>query len=194
MATKHVYEKSIGSAGDFVYIDLLPEVKRSRQFNMNVIAALFLGVILSFILIYMPYSKATATHESLNALNNDLVHELMLTNEEFIGYEINLDTIVFEEDIDLLKTFKVDFNNYLDDIELLTTVNGGTIIYTFYNAETAEFQVTVIISSPFTYNILNNDLLELDWVATSIYTTPSRTGDAVLYTATFTLGVEQDAE
>lgn len=194
MAGKHIYAKTVGGASDFVYVDLLPEVKRSRQFNVNVIAALTLGVVLSFVLIYLPYSKLTVKYEELNATNNDLVHELMLTNEEFDGYEIDLPTIAFEEDIDNLKTFQVDFNNYLDDIELASTENDGIIIYTHYSAETSEFLVTIVMSSPFTYNILNNDLLELDWVESSEFTTPSRTGDAVLYTATFKLGVDTDAE
>lgn len=194
MASKHVYAKSSGGISDFVYVDLLPDVKRSRQFNVNVIGALFLGVVLSFILIYMPYRTATETYEGLNADNNDLKHELMLTNEEFIGYEINLDTILFEESIDDLSTHKVDFNNFLDDIELLADTNEGTIIYTSFYAESAQLEVTIVNSSQYSFNIFNNDLLELPWVGASTYTTPRRTGDAVQWSATFTLGVDQDAE
>ena len=40
MASKHIYAKSISGVSDFVYVDLLPDVKRSRQFNVNVIAIL----------------------------------------------------------------------------------------------------------------------------------------------------------
>ena len=66
MANKHIYAKSASGISDFVYVDLLPEVKRSRQFNMNVIGALFLGVFLSYVLIYMPFRAATEQYETLN--------------------------------------------------------------------------------------------------------------------------------
>jgi len=194
MATKHIYAKSVSGVSDFVYVDLLPDVKRSRQFNMNVIGALFLGVFLSYVLLYMPFRTLTEEHETLNALNNDLQHELMLTNEEFLGYEINLDIIVFEENIDNLVIHKVDYNNFLDDIELLSDEHEGTIIYTSYLAETSELHVTIVNSSQYSFNILNNDLLELPWVSTSDYSVPIRTGDAVQYSATYTLGVDLDAE
>ena len=194
MANKHIYAKSASGISDFVYVDLLPEVKRSRQFNMNVIGALFLGVFLSYILIYMPFRTATEEYETLNALNNDLQHELILTNEEFVGYEIDLDIITFEENIDDLVTHKIDFNNFLDDIELLADDYDGVIIYTNYSAESAELQVTIVNTSQYSFNILNNNLLELPWVSTSSYSIPRRTGDAVQYSSTYTLGVDRDAE
>lgn len=194
MGNKHIYAKSAGGASDFVYVDLLPEVKRSRQFNVNVIAALFLGVFLSFVLIYMPFRVSTEEFERLNALNNDLEHELTLTREEFSGYEIDLDTIAFEDNIELLRTYKVDFNNFFDDVELIADIHDGTISYIYYSAESSRLQLTIITSSPFTFNILNNDLLELDWVESSEFSVPVRTGDAVLYTATFVLGVDRDVE
>ncbi len=194
MGNKHIYSKSANGISDFVYVDLLPEIRRSRRFNINVISALFLGVFLSFVLIYMPFRTATEKFEILSALNNDLEHELMLTNEEFVGYEIDLETIAFEEEIVALALLKVDFNNYLDDVELLVDGSEGSIIFTQYFSDVGELRVTVLISSPFAYNILNNNLLELSWVESSEYSIPVRTGDAVLYSATFTLGVDRDAE
>ena len=194
MGNKHIYAKSSNGISDFVYVDLLPDVKRSRQFNVNVIAALFLGVFLSFILIYMPFRTATEKFEFTNSLNNDLRHELLLTQEEFVGYEIDLETIAFEEEIDLLVTYKIDFNNYYDDIELIADLYSGSILYVNYTAASSSFQVTIVHSSPFTFNIINNDLLELNWVEASEFSIPLRTGDAVLYSSTFTLGVDRDAE
>ena len=192
--SKHIYAKTAGGSSDFVYVDLLPDVKRSRQFNVNVIASLFLFVFLSFVLIYMPFRAATEKFEALNSENNDFRHELLLTEEEFAGYEINLETISFEEDIDNLSLYKVDFNNFFDDIELIVDQNEGTIIYINYSAGASTMQVTVLHSSRFTFNILNNDLLALGWVETSEFSVPVRTGDAVLYSSTFSLGVDRDAE
>jgi len=194
MGTKHVYSKALNGSSDFIYVDLLPDVKRSRQFNVNVIASLFLFIFLSFVFIYMPFRTATEKFEALNAVNNDLEHELALTREEFIGYEINLDTIVFEEEIDNLATYKVDFNNFFDDVVLVIDAKGGKITYINYSASNSTMQVTVLHSSPFTFNILNNDLLELGWVETSQFSIPTRTGDAVLYSSTFSLGVDRDVK
>jgi len=194
MASRHIYEKTASGVSDFVYVDLLPDVKRSRQFNVNVIAALFLFVFLSFVLIYMPFRAATESFEVLNSMNNDYKHELSLTREEFAGYEINLETILFEEDIDNLLLYKVDFNNFFDDIELIIDQNEGTIIYINYSAGDSTMEVTVLHSSRFIFNIINNDLLALGWVESSEFSIPTRSGDAILYSSTFSLGVDRDAE
>jgi len=193
MAGKHIYSKSFSGVSDFIYVDLLPEVRRSRQFNINVIAALFLGVALSFVLIYMPFRILTEKFEELNSLNNDLNHELVLTNEEFVGHEINLDNIVFEGKIDNVENLRVDFNNYLDDVELLVDLNSGTIYTTNYSAVSSELQITIVTSSQFVYSIINNDFLELDWVTYSEYTNPD-TYSGILYTSTFKLGVDTNVE
>ena len=194
MASKHIYAKSISGVSDFVYVDLLPDVKRSRQFNVNVIASLFLAVVLSYVLIYMPYSDATVEYERLKALNSDLKHELTLTNEEFVGYEINLDTISFEEEIELLLAYRIDFNNYFDDIELLTNFHGGNIIYTEYLAESSRIHVTIVFSDELYFSLLNTDLLELNWVESIDDLVISKTGDALQNSATYSIGVDRDVE
>lgn len=194
MAGKHVYAKSVTGISDFIYVDLLPEVKRGRQFNVNVIIALLLAVVLSFMFIYTPFRNATENFEELNSLNNDLIHELALTNEEFIGYEINESTIAFEDEISSLMSNKVDFNNLLDDIELLVDLYGGDITYVVYSAELNVLHVTISITSFWSYNELNNEILKLNWVESSGYSNPTNSGDPVLYSSTFTLGVARDAE
>ena len=193
MAGKHIYSKSFSGVSDFIYVDLLPEVRRSRQFNVNVIAALFLGVALSFVLIYMPFRTLTEQFEELNSLNNDLNHELVLTKEEFVGHEINLDNIVFEEKINTIEDLRVDFNNYLDDAELVADLNSGTITSVNYSAESSSLEITIITSSQFAYSIINNDFLELDWVAYSEYTNPN-IYSGILYSSTFKLGVDTNVE
>jgi len=194
MATKHVYAKSSTGISDFVYVDLLPDIKRGRQFNVNVIIALLLAVVLSFTFIYTPFRQATEYFEELNSLNNDLYHELDLTNEEFIGYEINVSTISFENEITDLLENKVDFNNLLDDIELLVDIHGGDITYVVYSAELSTLHLTVIFTSKLTFYDLNNEFIKLNWVETSGYSNPTNSSDPVLYSATFTLGVVRDDE
>ena len=77
MAKKHVYSKDTTGFGDFIYVDLLPDVKRSRQFNVNVIIALLYAVVVGFIFIYLPYSDAVFHYEELSGINYDLKHELL---------------------------------------------------------------------------------------------------------------------
>ena len=81
MAKKIIYSKGTGIKSDFVYVDLLPDVKRSREFNINVIIVITIAVVLSFVFIYIPYSRATVIFEESNGLNNDLNHELLLTQD-----------------------------------------------------------------------------------------------------------------
>jgi|LGOV01.1.fsa_nt_gb hypothetical protein len=194
MSKKHVYSKDATGFGDFIYIDLLPEVRRSRQFNVNVIISLLFAIVLAFFLIYRPYSDATFLLEDVSSINYDLEHEFALTQEEFNGYEIDIEAISFEEDIHEMEKLRVNFNNLIDDIELIVDANSGRIKEITYNAETKEIRVTVAIVSQFSYNTLNNNLLSLEWVSSSIYGVPVRQPDQVEYTSIFVIGVDYNVE
>lgn len=194
MAKKHVYSKDSTGFGDFVYVDLLPDVRRARQFNMNVILLLLLTIVLIFVFIYIPYSSATFDYEDLNAINNDYLHELALTQEEFDGNEIDLSAITFEDDIDELNKLRIDFNNLADDITLKIDLNNGIVRSITYSAISNEFEVEVAIVSQFSYNTINNQLVNLPWVEYSDYSTPERYGDEVFFTAIFVIGVDYNVE
>jgi hypothetical protein len=194
MAKRHVYTKSANGLGDFVYVDLLPEVKRARQFNANVIIGLLFAVILSFIFIYMPYRDLTFEIEELNSLNNDLEHELALTNEEFAGYEIDLSVIEFQQDINNISELRMNFNNLIDDLELIVDLNGGRIDEVTYNIDRGEINIIVANVNEFSFSILNNSILNLEWVNRSNFSTPIPPGDETEYRSTFTIGVIQDVE
>ncbi len=194
MPKKHVYSKDSTGYGDFIYVDLLPEVRRSRQFNMNVILALLFAVVLGFFVIYRPYSDAIFELEEVSSINSDLKHELKLTEEEFAGYEIDLEAIEFQSDIDQANLLRLNFNNLVDDVQLIVDVNGGRIKSINYDGEDGLLRVEVAIISQFSYNTLNNQLLSLDWVDTSIYTTPTRYAEEIEYTSIFVIGVDYNAE
>lgn len=194
MAKKHVFAKDAAGFGDFIYVDLLPEVKRSRQFNMNVIIALLFAITIGFFLIYRPYRDATFQIEELTSLNNDLNHELVLTNEEFNGYEIDLDAIHFQDDIDRISKLRINFNNLIDDVALAVDDNNGHIRTIEYDGVADVIIVRIAIVSQFNYNTLNNQLLNLPWVENCSYSTPTRPGDSVEYISTFTIEVNYNAE
>lgn len=194
MAKKFVYSKGFGGVSDFVYIDLLPDVKRSRQFNVNVIIALTIAVVASFVFIYMPYSNATATFEESNGLNNDLKHELLLTQEEYAGYEIDLDALAFQAKIDAVVDSKTDFMNLKDDLEFIVDGYNGTLSHITFNANTRTINVTIQMTSLLMYDSLNGTILNVPWVTNSVYGVPSLLSNGVMYQSTFTIGVDENAK
>lgn len=196
MSKKHVYIKDTSGYGDFIYVDLLPEVRRSQQFNMNVILALLFAVVLGFFLIYRPYSAAIFELEELSAINNDYEHELTLTQEEFDMYEIDKNAIEFGEDITEASKLRVDINNLVDDIELnvASVSEKGRIKSIIYDAETKQISIEISFVSPFDFDILNNKLLNLSWVEDSEYNLPNTPNGDVESISVFLIGVDYNAE
>lgn len=190
MAKKHVYSKDTHGYGDFVYVDLLPEVKRSRQFNVNVIIAMLYAIVLAFFLVYRPYSAAVFELEDKYSSNYDLQHEFSLTQEEFDGYEIDVNAIQFEKDIEAANKLRIDFNNLLDDLELRIDQNSGVFESISYNAESATITLTVSFADQFRYNTLNTDIKGIDWVSDSSYIIPSDGSNVY----TYEIGVDYNVE
>lgn len=194
MAKKYVYSKDTTGYGDFVYVDLLPEVRRARQFNMRIIILLLITVTVTFVLIYLPYSSATFELEDVNSENNDLVHELELTQEEFDGYEIDLDAIKFQEDIDGMTLSRTDINILYDSIQIYVDVNGGRIDDVSFSLNDEALVVTVSMVNNYRFSTLNKQILDLPWVLNSSYSDPAKYGGEIEYKAQFTIGVSYDAE
>ncbi len=194
MAKKIIYAKGTGIKSDFVYVDLLPDVKRSREFNINVIIVITIAVVLSFVFIYIPYSSATVVFEESNGLNNDLTHELLLTNEEYAGYEIDLDALAFQAKIDAIKVSKTDFNDFRDDLEIVIDVYDGYLNKIVYDAESRTIEVTIQMTTRLMYDTLNNSLLNIPWIENSEYVAPRLLSNGIMYESTFTIGVEENAE
>jgi hypothetical protein len=194
MAKRIVYAKGTHGFNDFVYVDLLPDVKRARQFNVNVIIALLVLVTATYVLIYIPFSAKIFEFEELNVLNQDLSHELTLTQEEYAGYEINIDNIDFENDIETLVDFKVDLKSIIDDVNIAVTNNDGTISTISYSKVTNQIMIEVLMIVPTNYSILNTDLLGLNWVVNSNYSAPKTQSDGIYHAATYTIGVDGNAK
>jgi hypothetical protein len=190
---KHVYVKSDRLTSDFIYVDLLPEVRRARQFNVNVVITLLYAIVLAFFLIYSPYRDGTFTLEDTVRQNNDLQHELSLVQEEFDGYEIDLAAIQFEEDITMFQARRIDFNNLMDDVELIVDDHHGRIRNVQYDASTSMLSFEVLMVSQFGYNSINNDLLILPWVENSTFDVITKSSD-VEYLTTFEIEVNYDAK
>jgi len=191
---KNVYVKGQYGVSEFIYVDLLPEVKRMRQFNGQVIVILLLFVVLSFVLVFLPYNNLISEFEEKNGINQDLKHELQLTQEEFAGYEIDVSTINFAQDIDGLYEYALDYPGFLGDITLVTKqYNADLIDFSFSLAESG-IAVTVSMATFYQFEELNSQLHNIPWVTSSEYTSPQRIGNEVVYHSTFTLGVDFNVE
>lgn len=164
MSKKYVYQKSERGVSDFVYVDLLPEVKRARQFNMNVIIAGTIAVVATYFFIFVPFRLATEEFEEVNGHNSDLEHRLILKEAERDLHEINLDIINFEQDINQLQDLNVDLNNYLDEINIASDFREGEVIEIIYNVEAETLLIRVIMINDQYFPILRNDYLAFDWV------------------------------
>lgn len=194
MAKRIVYAKGTHGFNDFVYVDLLPDVKRARQFNVNVIIALLVLVTATYVLIYIPFSAKIFEFEELNVLNQDLSHELTLTQEEYAGYEINIDNINFEGDIEFLAEMKVDLKSIIDDVNIAVTNNDGRVSLISYNSELKTLTIEVLMVIDTNYSLLNTDLLRLNWVERSNYSKPLPQSDGFSFVSTYEIGVDDSVK
>ncbi|QMS85924.1 hypothetical protein [Candidatus Xianfuyuplasma coldseepsis] len=194
MAKRHVYSKDASGYGEFIYVDLLPEIRRARQFNVNVVAALLFAIILGFFLIYQPYRDGTFLLEELTSENNDAKHAYLLTQEEFYGYEIDIDAINFENDIETISKLRVDLNNNIDTIQLIVDDNNGRLQSVSYDALNDELVVKIGHIDEFRFSSINNQILNIPWVADSTFKTAPPLGDSLLNIGTYTIEVNYDVE
>ena len=191
---KNVYIKGQYGVSEFIYVDLLPEVKRIRQFNGQVVVVLLMFVILSFVFIFIPYRTLTTEFEETNGLNSDLKQELVLTQEEFAGFEIDMTTINFASDINGMENFIIDYEAWLGDIILLANQYNANIETENLNLEESSFDVTLSMSTFYRFEELNSTIQNIPWVSVSEYSTPQKVGDQILYESTYSLGVIVHAE
>ena len=200
MADRKVYSKSSTSRSDFVYVNLLPDVKRARQFNVNILLIVFFTVLLTGIIVFIPYRNRTEELSTLNGNNSDLGYALILANEELRGYEINLNTINFYNRLTEVSNLTVDVNSYISEVQaeintiLQSPLVNGEVTSFNYDLENNTLEVVVRFSSISTFTTLNNRFNDLDWVITSTNTEPVQSGVLVLYESTYSLEVDYNAE
>lgn len=200
MADRKVYSKSSTSRSDFVYVNLLPDVKRARQFNVNILLIVFFTVLLTGVIVFIPYRNRTEQLSSLNGDNSDLSYALILANEELRGYEINLNTIHFYNRLTEVENLTVDVNSYISEVQdkidtiLESPLVNGEVASFNYDLENNTLEVVVRFSSISTFTTLNNRFNDLDWVIRSTNTEPIQSGVLVLYESTYSLEVDYNAE
>ncbi|MFK5884073.1 MAG: hypothetical protein QM489_07040, partial [Candidatus Izemoplasma sp.] len=197
MADRKVYAKSSAMRSDFVYVDLLPNLKRTRQFNVNVLFTVLFAVLLTYFLIYLPYRNVSDDLSELNGINNDLNYELILVNEEIRGYDINVETLDFQANLYDAENLTVDVNKYISEVnDKIAAIPAGAESVSFvYNLDENVLIVKVKIKDDYdSFFTLDDSFQDLSWLIFSTLTDPKKTGDPIYSEVTYTLGVDYNAE
>ncbi len=183
------------SGDDFIYVDLLPDVKRPRQFNVNIILVVLVAVFLSWLLIYWPLSGRQEELDAALEQNNDLTHQREQVNDEIEGYRIDPDLVNFMEDIEGVEALKKDYYPPLEDfsnaIEFIES--SGEIYRVQYNAVNDTYTLTVLMAQQLSFNNVRIEMLEIDYVESAEFEQVFSPSGTSRYQGTFTIEVSDDA-
>ena len=193
MANRRFQAKGQQMANEFIYIDLLPDMRRPRQFNVNILLVVLFAVILSWIFIYFPLSARQARLDAALELNNDLQFQLLLVNEELVGLNIQQNRVNFLRVVERVEHHQIDYQDYFLLIEELIESYDGRVRFVRYSAVNQQFDIIVELNTAIESRSLNWDFIDLPFVRNSSNTTPSITQNFT-YTAVFTIEVTLDVE
>ena len=193
MANRKYQSKYTQESNEFIHVDLLPNVRRPRQFNVNVLYVVLIAVILSWLIIYLPLSSRQERLNEALTLNNNLQNQLLLVNEELIGYNIQQHRIEFANAIENAEALQIGFAEYLVLFEEDVTGYGGSIVFVRYDAVGGRFIVEVILNTLDDFQELAWDFEEYTFVTDATFTSPLLTPGG-RRRAEFILEVDFDAE
>ncbi len=163
---------------DFIYVDLLPHMRRPRQFNVNIILIVLIAVAATWLLIYWPLSgRQEMLDDALNR-NNDLQIQRDLIDEQIAVYRIDEDRITLMENIDTALEHQLEVMEYRDDLlAAIHRVESGASIKSL-NVDISANTITlrVELTRNLSYENVNIEFLELPFVKNSTY------DDSGLYT------------
>jgi len=191
MASRKYSGKDTRPTNEFIHIDLLPEVKRPRNLNINLLLIVLIAVIASWLIIYIPLTSRQTALDTALERRADASYELLLVNQQFVGLNIDNDRIAMYERIERAMALQTDFEELHAAIS--TEINRrGTIHYFLYNAVSGELYIQVSSTSITSFDIIDFDLIELPMVVSSRYTVTHHEGTRVH--AEFIVEVDFDAE
>ncbi|MFP4287338.1 MAG: hypothetical protein ACLFRI_06515 [Candidatus Izemoplasmataceae bacterium] len=193
MANRKFQSKGQQTTNEFILVDLLPDVRRPRQFNVNILLIVLFAVILSWIFIYFPLSNRQETLNNVLEENNDLQYELLLVNEELTGYNIQMNRVNFLDTVNTVSMHQINYQTYYDELEALVNNYGGDVWFVRYSAVNSRFELMVELNTQIEFRSLNWDYGDLTYVDESSYTALQQTS-SFTYTAIFTIEVNIDAE
>ena len=192
MANRKYQSKFSDESNEFIHVDLLPNVRRPRQFNVNILFVVLFAVILSWLLIYIPLSSRQDTLNEVLAEKNNLQNQLELVTDERVGLRIEQERIDFSNAIDKALELHVDIETYLNIFENRANFYNGSIVFVRYDAISQRFNIEMEMNILDIQELLW-DFEELEFIKSASSSTPLFiAGDR--YSTIFTLEVDFDAE
>ena len=179
-------------SGDFIHVDLLPDVKRPRQFNINVIYIVLFAVFLSFLVIYWPLSNRQETLTNVIEENQDLTVELRLMEAVRSGLNLERDQITLYNLQNRIDALSVDYDAHFAMIDTVLSTYDARVTRFEYFAAPNIFDLNITIEREDLMEYLYEDLIGLDFVAeVEIITRPR---DGLLYQYILVVEVKHDVE
>lgn len=193
MANRKFQGRSVSGTNDFIHIDLLPNVKRPRQFNVNILLLVLIAVFASWLVIYLPLTTRQERLDDALEDRSDLQYQLLLVNEERVGYNIEGERLVFAEALSSAESLQIDLLDYHNQIANQINSNG-MIVFMHFDHNTNVFSYDVIASSNTDFVTIDFELVELPFITSSSYTVINTGGNGSNMEATFEIEVIFNAE
>ncbi len=186
--------KSQINTHEFIYVDLLPDVKRPRQFNANILFVVLFGVALSWFIVYMPLNARQEELNRVSEIRHDLQHQRALIAEEISGYRIDEARFDFYNQLRLIESLEGDFQLQYQPLRTSIEQRDGQLISLNYDHFASTFRIQVSLANVFMFENLMFDLLELDFVERVSYDNPQPVSGSIRHRATYTIEVNRDAQ
>ncbi len=194
MANRKYMGKSQINTHEFIYVDLLPDVKRPRQFNANILFVVLFGVALSWFIVYMPLNGRQEELNRVSEIRHDLQHQRVLMAEEIAGYSIDEDRFEFYNQLRLIESLEGDYQMQYQPLKTRIEQQGGQVISLNYDHFSSAFRIQVSLANVFMFENLMFDLLELDFVESIRFDNPQPVSGSIRHRATYTIEVNRDAQ
>lgn len=180
---------------EFITVDLLPDVRRPRQFNVNVILIVLVAVFFSWLLIYWPLNARQNDLDKALEINNDLNNAEAMLEEQVQEYRIDTEVLTFAEYIDRINTLYTDYEALDQGIQAAILAIEPSAHFTFYsyNAVNQTYTIRVSLSHFLMFDDVLIGLYELDYVLDASNNEPTSPSDTSRYEARFIIEVDIDA-
>ena len=180
------YEGKDSEQSEFVYVDLLPNIRRPRQFNVNIILIVLFAVFFTWLLIYWPLNNRQAEYDKALETLNDLETQQTFIDEQIETYRIDRSRINLLNSIEDARHHQIYVMHHIGDIETeIAYVDPTASIEVIqFDLSDNEILLRIPLQRTVDYGGLNRRFNDLPFVVRATYT---QNNDA------FILEVEFDA-
>ncbi|MFW5838919.1 MAG: hypothetical protein ACOC1L_07315 [Bacillota bacterium] len=193
MANRKYQGRSVSGTNDFIHIDLLPNVKRPRQFNVNILLLVLIAVFASWLIIYLPLTTRQDRLDNALEERSDLQYQLILVNEERVGYNIEQERIAYANYVTVVEDLQIDFMEYHDAIKDAIG-SQGTIVSVYYSAIENRFLFDIEAINESTFTTIDFAIVDLPFVQSTNYSISYVQGSGSNLLASYEIEVDLYAE